>query len=266
MAALRFTACSSRSSCRSSASACQSFAPSGVGTAAAPLATYPFPAPHQASYSTSAGLFASAIEGVLAHLSAAVAPSTEPFVQLSSLASSLGPHVRHSAHHWRDYEQATRAVAAEMRLFVSPVDTPEMFCSAIGASRDKCSQIDTAPPAGTQTIVQGSAGACCDEASSDHPDPHHHSHAEHHAAQAAARRVADAPDSLLDDAYASSHGLRVRYYGVVRQHRGGASADGCYLIKTVQQRDRSACRCMHYSLMRVCQGSALAEQAMGFWI
>ena len=208
------------------------------------------------------GLFAGAIDDVMVHLSAATTSGIEPFVQLSSLASHLGSHVRHSAHHWRDFQRIAPATDARLLLFVSPVDSPAAFCDAVGAPSGHCAQLAVNQP---QMIVNGSAGACCDDATAGHPAPHHHSDPRHHAAQAAARRVAEAPDAHLDKAYATSHGLDVQYFGVVSQQRGAVASDSCYLIKTVQQRDRSACRCMHYSLMRVCQGSALAEQAMGFW-
>ena len=181
-------------------------------------------------------------------------------MQLSSFDT---PHSRHAAHGWQDLMQVI-SPDAQLCLLVQPVDLKAQVCST--STRDSSSQ-DAEVPAlqGASVLVKGSTGDCCEEASPSHPNPSHHDDPAHHSAQAAAKRVAETPDAQIDGVYAARYGLEVRYFGLVSQSASYAQTDGCYLIKTVQQADRSACRCMHYSLMRVAQGSALAEQAMGFW-
>lgn len=110
------------------------------------------------------------------------------------------------------------------------------------------------------------AGACCEDAPEGHPNPHHHEDPLHAAAQAAASQLASDVDDSRDCSYAARHDLDVQYYGVVSQSRSGLPSDGCYLLKTVQQRDRGACQCMHYALMRVCKGTGLAEQVRQYWV
>lgn len=87
----------------------------------------------------------------------------------------------------------------------------------------------------------------------------------HTAAQAAAAHLASDVDESHDSAYAAEHGLNVQYFGMVSQSRSGLPSDGCYLLKTVQQQDRSACRCMHYAVIRVCKSTGLAEQVRQYW-
>lgn len=195
----------------------------------------------------------------MTHLSAAPATGCKPFVQMSSRS---GPHERHPVERLVEALQSQPSGSdPQLCLLVQPVGCPREVC---GVDDPLCSTSAIAAQSEAQVLVHGSAGSCCDEAPAGHPEPDHHDDPAHHTAQAAASRLADIPDPALDRALASQHGLEVRYYGLVSQSRD-AQADGCYLIKMVQQSDRSACRCMHYSLMRVSHGSPLAEQARQYW-
>lgn len=95
-------------------------------------------------------------------------------------------------------------------------------------------------------VVHGSVGDCCadDETSGPHDIT---------------------PEHSIDQLYMSGlHGddLEVQYYGCLT--RGGPE-DGCYLIKTTRQQQKTSCHCMHFSLIRVCAGKGLREQVAQFW-
>lgn len=96
--------------------------------------------------------------------------------------------------------------------------------------------------------MHGSVGDCCEE---EHTLNRNHRNS--------------TPDLDLDWAYMSSKGLDVQYYGLVAQNSSYPSGNGCYLLKTTIERGNPSCHCMHYSLMRVCEGRALADQTTNFW-
>lgn len=59
----------------------------------------------------------------------------------------------------------------------------------------------------------------------------------------------------------------VRYFGMVVQSRVQSSVEGCYLLKTVQNRAKAGgCHCTHYSLTRVCRGESLHQQLQNSWL
>ena len=95
--------------------------------------------------------------------------------------------------------------------------------------------------------IEGSVGDCCDE---------EHEHVS---------SINSTPDLEVDRAYMASKSVDVQYYGLVAQNVFYPSGNGCYLLKTTREKDNPACHCMHYSLMRVCEGRALAEQVSSFW-
>jgi hypothetical protein len=225
-----------------------------VDHASAPHSVYPFPRRRR-----DRGLFSHAVANVMTHLSAAPQFGCKPFVQLSSWS---GPHVHHPAESWQQTVNLPAHNDAQLCLLVKAVDSPGEFCRPDEHSYHEAAGLLTGD---ASVVAHGSAGSCCEEAPAGHPNPDHHHDPVHHTAQAAAKRLIDSPDPRLDQALAAQHGLEVRYFGLVSQSRVDAQSDGCYLIKTVQQRDTAACQCMHYSLIRVAQGSTLAEQAMRFW-
>lgn len=98
-------------------------------------------------------------------------------------------------------------------------------------------------------VVHGSVGDdCCD----DHEDEAFDAHG------------ISSEHSIDQDYMSGLHGedLQVQYYGCVTK---GGPQDGCFLIKTTRQQQKTSCRCMHFSLMRVCSGKALSEQISQFW-
>lgn len=98
-------------------------------------------------------------------------------------------------------------------------------------------------------VVHGSVGDCCEDDEDEASEAHHIS-----------------PEHSIDQEYMSGlHGenLQVQYYGCVTK---GSPEDGCYLIKTTRQQQKTSCHCMHFSLMRVCSGKALGEQMSRFWV
>lgn len=97
--------------------------------------------------------------------------------------------------------------------------------------------------------MEGSVGDCCDDEHQQARDSIH----------------PEIPDLDVDRAYMNSSGLDVQYYGVVAQNISYPSGNGCYLLKTTVEKGNPACHCMHYSLMRVCESRALAEQTSNFW-
>jgi hypothetical protein len=92
--------------------------------------------------------------------------------------------------------------------------------------------------------VRGSVGDCCENEHDAPNSPHEH------------RIDQDYIDALHGDA------LEVQYYGCVTK---GGPEDGCFLLKTTRQQQKTTCHCMHFSLMRVCSGKALSEQMLQFW-
>ena len=219
-----------------------------------PLSVYPFPR----CISHRGSTFTHAVREVMTHLCSATANADCSFLQLSQ-PQAAAPHVRHRATQWSDALHAIADTHADLLMYVSPVEL-QRFCSS--EHHTECQEMQSEH---TDIIARGSTGACCDDATPGHPDPHHHRDPAHHAAQAAAERLASTHDEDMDSRFSESHDLEVRYFGMVSQSRDQLSSDGCYLIKTVQQRDKRACRCMHYALMRICKGSGLAEQAGRFW-
>jgi hypothetical protein len=62
-------------------------------------------------------------------------------------------------------------------------------------------------------------------------------------------------------------GQETEYWGVVVQTQEGSAADGCYVLKTVQNRDRAVdCTCVHYSLVSVCKGEPFSAQMASSWL
>lgn len=97
------------------------------------------------------------------------------------------------------------------------------------------------------SVVHGSVGDCCED-DEDALEEH-----------------LTSPEHSIDQEYmAGLRGdeLQVQYYGCVTK---GGPEDGCYLIKTTRQQQKTSCHCMHFSLMRVCSGKALGEQISQFW-
>eukprot|EP00892_Ulva_mutabilis_P007643 jgi/Ulvmu1/5250/UM022_0043.1 len=133
----------------------------------------------------------------------------------------------------------------QLLMYVKPVHDPTDFCgeSVQGTHcADRCHV--------GKEHIEGSVGECCDE---EHQEEWSSPHLE-------------TPDLDVDWAYMNSKGLDVQYYGVVAQNIAYPSGNGCYLLKTTtEKRGNPACHCMHYSLMRVCEGRALAEQMSDFW-
>lgn len=229
--------------------------------AAAPLSAFPlaeYPFPRQRSRTLT--LFSDSFEQVLSHLASGAGGPGSAFLQCSSQhRSGRATHTRLAASTWERIHSAIPRQHASLLMFVKHLDDPVAFCGQGGAT--PCER-----PATGDVTLHGTAGDCCDDAAPHHPDPSHHADAGHADAQAAARRVAENPDVRLDEACSQDHGLSVRYYGLVAQSGAAKQlSDGCYLVKTVTQRGAAACHCMHYSLMRVCQGSALADEARRFW-
>lgn len=62
-------------------------------------------------------------------------------------------------------------------------------------------------------------------------------------------------------------GQEIEYWGVVVQTEEGSAADGCYVLKTVQNRDPAVdCTCVHYSLVSVCKGEPYSAQMASSWL
>ncbi len=62
-------------------------------------------------------------------------------------------------------------------------------------------------------------------------------------------------------------GQEIEYWGVVVQTQEGSAADGCYVLKTVQNRDPAVdCTCVHYSLVNVCKGEPYSAQMASSWL
>jgi hypothetical protein len=160
------------------------------------------------------------------------------------------------ARAWSDISEILPDMRTNLLMFVKHIENPAAFC---GACKGACEQWDAS--AILDVTLHGTAGDCCEDTAAGHV--HDSSHKEAHDR---ARRLVENPDMLVDEAYSKNHNLIVNYYGLIAQSRSSQLSDGCYMIKTVQQKDGAACHCMHYSLMRVCQGAALADQARQFWM
>ena len=96
--------------------------------------------------------------------------------------------------------------------------------------------------------MNGSVGDCCDPEDDETACDH-----------------LSSPEHSIDQEYMSGlrgDDLQVQYYGCVTK---GGPEDGCYLIKTTRQQQKTSCHCMHFSLMRVCSGNALGDQISQFW-
>jgi hypothetical protein len=188
-------------------------------------------------------------------------------VQLSSpVPLSSGVHIQLPARSWGDVLSVLPSTDARLLMFVRPIATPTDVCCP--KSQHTCETPDCNGWQGSNVLditLTGRAGECCDDATPGHPNPGHHHEASHHTSEEAAKRLLVSQDPGMDESFASKHELEVRYFGLVSQSRSAGGSDGCYLVKTVRQRNAVACNCMHYSLMRVCHGTALTEQVMSFW-
>jgi hypothetical protein len=219
--------------------------------APAPLAVYPFANLHERSPT----LFSDAFEEIVSHLASAPGGEPTPFFQMSPGWPAVS-HKRVPSRAWSDISKILPDMRTNLLMFVKQIEDPMPFCGACKTSCDHWNVSDL-----LDTTLHGTAGDCCDDAASDHSHDEHHEQAYHRA-----QRLAENPDMSLDKAYSRDYGLSVKYYGLIAQSRNKQLSDGCYLLKTVQQVDGAACHCMHYSLMRVCQGEALADQVRHFWM
>lgn len=197
-------------------------------------------------------MFGIAVRDLMKHLAAAPV-DLPPFLQVH------GPRGRLRARHrvpeetlWADVLEHEAGADAELVILVKAVEhaADAFTASAHPCGEERCPQLDDA-----EMPVIGHAGECC-----DNEDDHG---ASEQMLQDAVRL--SAADVAGRAASTSASGLQISYYGLVAQHRQRASADGCYLVKTVRHSDPT-CRCMHYSVMHICQGAPLAEQALAHWL
>ena len=218
----------------------------------APLAEYPFPS----SLQRRATQFTESVISVIQNL------PDRPILQCSFATR----HERHIAPEyavgnpraWIDSTLDSLALQRpDQMLFVHPVATPVDYCGGCNArapsskDREACSLAST----NDSFSLEGKLGDdCCRE---DHDD----SNGDHDA-----HRVLHTPEHLMASTGLPAGDYVVQYYGVVAQSHFNTSNDGCYLIKTVQVKDRLHCNCIHYSLIRICYGMPLMQQAQQFWL
>lgn len=103
-------------------------------------------------------------------------------------------------------------------------------------------------------MLEGRVGDCC----GDEELPNMQSRA-----QQQAEHTAQATNREQDPVT----GQETEYWGVVVQTQEGSAADGCYVLKTVQNRDPAVdCTCVHYSLVSVCKGEPFSAQMASSWL
>lgn len=231
---------------------CRQFKCSVFGDSSS-LAVYPFPSSVQRHGGT---LFSQSFQELMHNL------SDSPLIQLSYRHSVVW-HERHSVEFssmprpelWEDFAAEASTSAADLLMFVRPVASASELCVKKAPQPSACpdSQCLSFSGQNPSNSIAGRVGDCCDEE-------------DDHASEMHAKRVLESPDMHIDAEYLDMHGLHVQYYGLVSQSGGQEQSDGCYLIKTVRQLESTGCHCMHYSLMRVCQGVSLQRQALEYWL
>lgn len=238
-----------------------------------PLASYPFRQLQQQH------VFVEAFRNLMMHLNSPVHRCGALVHTTSSAGFSVHPVTQRDVRAWEAY-----AGGGNLAIYVEAIDDPSTFCGsqATGGAvlihwvphasqlrpcrlkADMNSMAISGLPAGGScsesechvlraqagaAVVEGSVGDCCDD----------------HNEGAASHQHTMAPEHSIDHDYMSAlHGdyLDVQYYGCVTR---GSPEDGCFLIKTTRQQQKTSCHCMHFSLMRVCSGKALSEQMSMFW-
>jgi hypothetical protein len=204
----------------------------------APLAVYPFPSRQRRHGS----IFSRSVRDLMQHLAATA--HVEPFLQVSTQRGNVTRQSLPGDTAWSDILCNIDEVNADLIIFLKPVaDAAEV----VSGAAHPCGHDQPCPELHESEPVIGHLGDCCD---SDDDE------------REATRLLHNAADS---SSRPPCNGLEVSYYGLVAQSRSRASSDGCYLIKTVRHADDPTCSCMHYSLMHVCQGVPLSDQAINYW-
>ena len=189
---------------------------------------------------------------------------------------------------WAQLAQGMSESPPEALILAHRVDCLEDVCIARKAARRRsgartasasdCAAGMSAAADSRPTTMAGHVGEdCCDGA---HAVAHHggsqppahpstsinsSSTVPHALAHAHVRRN-DAQDGWPPGGAVGGGRAAVQYHGLVVQSPVFKDVEGCYLLKTEASADAAGCRCMHFTLTKVCLGAPLSDQLHSSWL